>query len=146
MSDEITAVRYASLVRRLLAIVYDCFLLLGLLFIATAVLMTLNKGEAIEPGSQLYPFYIIYLLAIGFGFFGWFWTHGGQTLGMKTWKIRLQQQDGKAVSWSLALIRYCTAIISWAALGMGFIWSVFDRQKRGWHDIASNTVLIDLRD
>lgn len=146
MSDETAPIRYASLARRLLAIIYDCFLLLALLFIATAVVMPLNKGEAFEPGSRLYPLYIAYLLTVAFAFFGWFWTHGGQTLGMKTWKIRVQRRDGKAISWSLALLRYLSAIISWAVLGLGFIWSLFDKQKRGWHDIASNTVLIDLRD
>lgn len=146
MSAETTPTHYAGLVRRLLAIVYDSLLLLALLLIATAIAMPLNNGEAFEPGSKLYPFYIAYLLVISFGFFGWFWTHGGQTLGMKTWKIRLQQQNGNAVPWSLALLRFVTAIISWAAVGIGFAWSLFDAQQRSWHDIASNTVLIDLRD
>jgi uncharacterized RDD family membrane protein YckC len=140
-----SSIKYAGLFRRLLAIIYDLFLLIALLFVATAFAMILNQGKAIEPGQPLYPYYLVYLCTVGFVFFGWFWTHGGQTLGMKTWKIQLEQIDGKSVSWQLALIRFFTAILSWSLLGMGFVWSLFQSQKRTWHDIASNCVMIDLR-
>ena len=134
--------RYAGLFRRLMAIIYDLFLLIALLFIATAAAMVLNQGNAIQPGQPLYPFYVVYLLIISFIFYGWFWTHGGQTLGMKTWKMKLQQENGQAITWPL---RFTTAIISWAAGGMGFLWSLFHPQRRTWHDIASRCVLVDLR-
>jgi len=140
-----SSLQYTGLIRRLLAIVYDLFLLIALLFVATAIVMVFNQGNAIERGQALYPFYIAYLVTISFIFYGWFWTHGGQTLGMKTWKIRLQRVDGKAVTWPLALIRFITAILSWSAAGAGFFWSLFSPQKRTWHDIASRSVLIDLR-
>ena len=136
---------YAGLTRRLLAILYDLFLLLALLFVATALAMALNRGNAIEPGQAIYPLYVAYLLAVSFGFFGWFWTHGGQTLGMKTWKIRLQQLDGQAVTWPLALVRFITAMISWSAVGLGFLWVLVHPQKRSWHDIASRCVLVVVR-
>ena len=142
-SDSST--QYAGLFRRLLAIIYDLFLLIALLFVATAFVMLFNQGNAIEPGQPLYPYYLMYLLTVSFAFFGWFWTHGGQTLGMKTWKIRLQQTDGQSISWWLAVVRFFTAILSWSLLGSGFLWSLFQSQKRTWHDIASNCVMIDLR-
>ena len=128
-----------------MAIMYDSFLLLAILFIATAIAMTFNKGNAIESGQPMYPFYIVYLLVLSFVFYGWFWTHGGQTLGMKTWKMRLQQDNGTSISWKLALIRFITALISIAAFGLGFIWSLFEAKKRCWHDLASGSVIIDLR-
>ncbi|MGB5279276.1 MAG: RDD family protein [Gammaproteobacteria bacterium] len=137
--------QYAGLVRRMMAIIYDLFLLIALLFVATAIAMVFNQGNAIEPGQPLYPFYLISLVTVSFVFFGWFWTHGGQTLGMKTWKMRLQQVDGQDVGWLLALIRFTTAILSWSMAGTGFLWSLLQPQKRTWHDIASNCVVIDLR-
>lgn len=140
-----SSIQYAGLFRRLLAIVYDLFLLIALLFVATAFAMLFNQGNAIEPGQPLYPYYLVYLLTVSFAFFGWFWTHGGQTLGMKTWKIRLQQTNAKRINWWLALIRFFTAILSWSLFGAGFLWSLFQSQKRTWHDIASNCVMIDLR-
>ena len=139
------SIQYTGLLRRLMAIIYDLFLLIALLFIATAITMVANQGHAIEPGQPMYPFYVTCLLVISFGFYGWFWTHGGQTLGMKTWKIKLQQQNGQHVTWSLAVIRFITAMLSWSAAGLGFFWSLFDPQRRTWHDIASNCVVIDLR-
>ncbi len=135
---------YVGLGRRLLAIMYDLFLLLALFFIATVVAMVLNRGT-IESGQTLYPYYVACLVIISFSFYGWFWTHGGQTLGMKTWKMKLQQSNGHSVTWPLALIRFITAIISWSAAGLGLLWSLFHPQRRTWHDIASNCVLVDLR-
>lgn len=137
--------KYAGLVRRLMAIMYDLFLLLAILFISTAIAMIVNEGNAIEPGQAIYPFYTVYLLVISFVFYGWFWTHGGQTLGMKTWKMRLQREDGSRISWSQALIRFVIAPLSASALGLGFIWSLFESKKRCWHDLASGSVLVDLR-
>ena len=131
--------------RRMLAIIYDLFLLLALLFIATSAVMVFNQGNAIVPGHPLYAFYVSCLLIISFCFYGWFWTHGGQTLGMKTWKMKLQQYNGHAVTWPLDFIRFITAVFSWSAAGLGFFWSLFNPQKRTWHDIASNCVLVDLR-
>jgi uncharacterized RDD family membrane protein YckC len=137
--------RYAGLGRRLMAIIYDLFLLMAIMFIATAIAMAFNQGKAIEPGHTLYPYYVSGLLIISFCFYGWFWTHGGQTLGMKTWKMKLQQDDAQSITWMLALIRFIAALISWSAAGLGFLWSMFDPQRRTWHDIASNCVLLDLR-
>ena len=146
MTDNTTpALKTAGLFRRLLAIIYDLFLLIALLFIATTIAMVLSGGNAIVPGQPLYPFYVIYLLIVSFVFYGWFWTHGGQTLGMKTWKMRLQQTNGEAMTWRLALIRFVTAMISWSIVGAGYLWSLFSPSKRTWHDIASRTLLVDLR-
>lgn len=138
-------IKYAGLMRRMLAIIYDLFLLLALLYIATSAVMVFNQGNAIVPGHPLYAFYVSCLLIISFCFYGWFWTHGGQTLGMKTWKMKLQRNNGDAVTWPLAFIRFITAVFSWSAAGLGFFWSLFNPQKRTWHDIASNCVLVDLR-
>lgn len=139
------SLNYVGLMRRLMAIIYDLFLLIALLFIATAIAMAFNQGNAIEPGQALYPLYVACLLIISFCFYGWFWTHGGQTLGMKTWKMRLQQNNAQSITWPLAFIRFTTAMISWSAAGLGFLWSLFHPQRRTWHDIASNCVVIDLR-
>ena len=63
------AIVYAGLIRRLMAIIYDLFLLLALLFVTTAIIMIFNHGIAIEPGQPLYPFYVACLVIISFFFF-----------------------------------------------------------------------------
>ena len=145
MTDTInTQPRYAGLFRRLFAIFYDCFLLLAILFVVSAIATALNHGKAVEPGDALYPIFVIVIFTLSYLYFAWFWIHGGQSLGMKTWRVQLQS-EGKAIDWKIAAIRFFSAIISWGVFGLGFIWSLFDKKNRGWHDMISKTVLIDLR-
>lgn len=142
---QLPAVTYAGLFRRLFAIFYDAFLLIAILFIVTAIANALNHGEAIEPGDTLYPLYVITVFVLSYLYFAWFWMHGGQSLGMKTWRIQLQSSDHSRISWKTTAIRFVSALLSWGVFGIGFLWALFDGKKRCWHDMVSNTVLIDLR-
>lgn len=118
------------------AIVYDTFLLAAVLFAATAILLPFNSGNAFRPDQYFYP---VYLIGVSFLFFAWFWTHGGQTLGMRAWKIKVLTTDGKPLNWRQAALRFFFALLSWLFFGLGFWWILFDRQKRGWHDRLSHT-------
>ena len=95
----------AGLCRRLGAICYDALLLFAILCIATALVLPLNGGAAISHN----PVFFLYVYTVCLLFFGWFWTHGGQTLGMRTWKLRLQRHDGGNISWWQALVRFLLA-------------------------------------
>lgn len=128
--------------RRLAAIVYDSIVLIGLLFFAALPPTLLYGGAITEP----WPTWLmrVYLLAVAFAFFGGFWTHGGQTIGMRAWKIRVARSDGRALGWRDALVRFAAAIVSWVVLGVGFWWSLFDREGLAWHDRVSGTRLVHL--
>jgi len=136
---------YAGIFRRLFAIFYDCFLLIAILFIVGYISIALNSGEAIESDNPLHWMFLFTLVTVSFLYFGWFWTHGGQTLGMQTWRIRLQNEDNSPISWKQVAQRYVTAIFSWSCFGLGFIWLLFTKKRRSWHDIISRTVMVDLR-
>lgn len=129
-----------GLTRRLLAILYDSLLLLAVLYFATAILLPFTGGEAIAPRT---PWYSAYLLLVSFLYFGGFWTHGGQTLGMRAWRVRLAPLEGEVVSWSQALARFLASLASWAPLGLGFVWALFDRKRMTWHDHLSRSILVD---
>ena len=153
MSEKTFQYRPASLVKRLVAIFYDLLLLVALLFtvgiIAAAILtFALNDGNAITESHPAFILYRMFMLALllvtGFLFFGGFWVHGGQTLGMKTWRLEVKSVDGGPVTWKSAAIRYIGALISWGLLGLGFLWSLVDARRRSWHDIFSATVLVQL--
>lgn len=118
------------------AIGYDALLLLAVFFMATALALPFNSGRAFSAGEY---FYSLYLLAIGFFFYGWFWTHGGQTLGLRAWKMKLGAFDGGPVTWRAAALRFAAAGLSWACLGLGFFWCLFDKNRLCWHDYLSNT-------
>lgn len=125
--------------RRLAAIFYDALALAGILFFATACLLPFNGGEAFQPNNILYSGY---LFIVSFLFFGWFWTHGGQTLGMRAWKIRVCTLQGDALSWRQAFLRFITALLSWSLFGLGFLWILLSKRKAGWHDILSRTKIV----
>jgi uncharacterized RDD family membrane protein YckC len=122
--------------RYLAIIIYDALLLLSVLFFATLLILPFNSGIAFNQEQFLYPFY---LFIVSFLFYGWFWTHGGQTLGLQAWKSRALNRRMKALSWKEALIRFLVAIVSWSCLGLGFFWILIDKNRRTWHDIASKT-------
>jgi len=128
--------------RRFGAIVYDTLLLICIVFIAWQP-VPLLPDDLPDPLSRAIR--LGYLISICFVFFGWFWCHGGQTLGMKAWKIRLvniSSPGNQSVSWKSAWMRFILAILSWLCLGVGFWWALFNSEKRAWHDQLSKTRLI----
>jgi uncharacterized RDD family membrane protein YckC len=141
----------ASLGRRLAAICYDALLCFALLlvtaFIYKLVLMAIigeARLKALSESGSLDgdPFLSSILLLVLFGFFAKFWTHSGQTLGMQVWGIRVQNADGSGISLLQALLRFMVSIASWLCIGLGFVWALFDKQNRSWHDMYSNSRLV----
>ena len=139
------AVETAALWRRLGAAFYDGIVLVCLIFIAwqpVPLIPDEHWPDWLSRGVRLG-----YLALLIYGFFGWFWTHGGQTIGMRAWKIRLvdASRDDAAdrmIGWHQVLIRLLTALVSWAVLGGGFLWSLLDGERRTWHDMASRSRLV----
>ncbi|MCP4697371.1 MAG: RDD family protein [Gammaproteobacteria bacterium] len=126
----------SGIMRCLAAIFYDSLLLFSVLFLAGLVALPFSGGEAASP------LYSLYLLGVSYFYFAWQWTHGGQTLGMRTWQIRLQHKDGGRVTWPQTLRRFSAAMLSWLACGGGFFWILANKENRSWHDILSNTRLV----
>lgn len=153
MPDKIAPHIAVKLLKRLIVIVYDALLLTALLFtvgtlVAAIMTFALNGGNAITEAHPYYLFsqlsILVVLLLSGFLFYSWFWRHGGQTLGMKTWHIQLVSADESEIDWKKTLIRFSAAILSLSVFGLGFFWCILDKDKRTWHDILSGTKLIQL--
>ncbi|MEW8462123.1 MAG: RDD family protein [Candidatus Thiodiazotropha endolucinida] len=128
-----------GLIRRLDAILYASLLLIALWFLATAI-VTLPFGN--PSGTMLLFFQFFIFEIIPLIFFTGFWARGGQTLGMRAWRLKLIRMDGGDVGWSDALKRHFAALFSILAFGLGFIWILVDPQKLAWHDRLSKTRLI----
>ena len=120
------------------AVCYDALLLLAVWFLATALVLPFNAGQAFSSDQYFYP---IYLVTIAFVFYAWFWTHGGQTLGLRAWKIKVCSRNGGPVGWRQAAVRFTAAALSWTCFGLGFLWCLFDKNRLCWHDYLSNTRL-----
>ena len=134
----------AGLLRRLGAMLYDGLLLLALLMVATGLFLPLTGGEAISPRDNpvLEFVYRAVLALLTVGFFGIFWTRRGQTLGMASWRVRVEREDGARLTWGDALRRLAAALLSWLPLGLGFLWILVDPQRRAWHDRLSRTRVV----
>jgi len=130
----------AGLGRRLMAMVYDSLLLLALWFLAAIPLLWLPpEGRAVPWGRLLIQ---LYFALVAFGFLGGFWVHGGQTLGMRAWRLQLVANAGRGIGWSRALVRFLAAMLSWLCLGLGFLWVLVDRRGLAWHDHLSRTRIV----
>lgn len=161
----------AGLLRRLAALVYDCLLLLAVLFVGTLAVLPLTGGEAITPaahGLGAYLAYRGYLALLALGYFGLAWTRGGQTLGMMAWKIRLGAADGITPAWPAATRRFALGLALAVAAESGlrlafepggsarvlaggflllpvfanFAWIPFDAHGRSLQDLACRTRIL----
>ena len=75
-------------------------------------------------------------------YFLWCWTHGGQTLAMKTWRIRVLQANGAPLSLAAALRRYILAAAGISFGGATLWWAWFDREGQFMHDRLAGTRLV----
>ncbi len=130
----------SGLLRRLGAMIYDALLVIAILFLATLPFIALRGGEPVETGDNV--IYQLWLVLVVYAFFVGFWSSKGRTLGMQSWGLQLETPGGDRVGVAAASIRYFAAILSWAALGLGFLWQLVDRDKLTWHDRLSGTRLM----
>ncbi|MGF1721465.1 RDD family protein [Vibrio kyushuensis] len=145
----------AGLMRRFGALFYDSLIVMAILMMSggliVAILEALVALGAVDytpyiDASDLLgnhpiwsPIYTFYLVAIAVYFFVFFWTRAGQTLGMRAWKLQIQNEQGGAISVTQALIRLATS-----AFGLANLTVPFDPQKRGFQDIWAKTKVVVL--
>lgn len=96
----------APLRRRLAALLYEGVLLFGVSMVAAGIYAALTQQRHALQGKIGLQFVLVAVLGL---YFTWFWTHGGQTLAMQTWRVRLQRADGMPVGIVRALVRYVLA-------------------------------------
>jgi uncharacterized RDD family membrane protein YckC len=116
--------------------IYDGLVALAILFAATALVVTANGGNSIPPGTIVYE---LGLTATPFPYFAWCWLHGGRTLGMRAWRVRLARTDGGPMTIRDAATRYVGALLSWSVCGLGFLWMLLPPAHMSWHDRLSAT-------
>jgi uncharacterized RDD family membrane protein YckC len=136
-SDNLHKPEAAGFLRRMIAAVYDWLLVIALMMIVSTPVIAI-LGDAISPANLVYQ---AAMLLVAVAFFAGFWSHGGQTLGMKAWRLRLRRRDGSPVSLGHAGLRFVFATIALAAGGLGFVWMLWDKDGLTWHDRWSDTTI-----
>ena len=86
--------------------------------------------------------YQFYLLTVSGLFYAWFWTHGGQTLGMKVWKLKITDEQHNNITFIQAVSRLLYTLLTCIPAGLGFFWMLFNVRKLTLYDSLSKTRLI----
>lgn len=130
----------APLKRRLASLLYESLVVFSILLIGFMLPQVVLSGFGwMSPPKVLWVHVFLLLMA----YFVWCWQNGGQTLPMKTWKLRIVNEDGSALRPLQGLLRYCFAWPSFVLLGIGIVWAIFDRDRQFLHDRLAGTRIVN---
>ena len=167
MSSSTAPATTPGLSRRFASLLYEGILLFGVMFITAYLFSALLqfKSSSGSPLTVLFQFYMFAMIGL---YFTWCWTHGGQTLPMKTWKLRVVTAAGR-LSAGRAWLRYTLAwigpvagavvyklMVELAGFGTGtysaaalfaampfvllnWLWALIDRDGQFLHDRLAGT-------
>jgi len=151
--------------RRLLALVYDLLIVVALVMVVGLLCQLATGGRLISTGAHAVvpPWYQALQGMVVAAYFISSWRRGGQTLGMRPWRIRVCRTDGGTLSLRQALVRVLAAAapllpltlapllglhaVLWTVLLTWALWfapALFDPHRRALHDLAAGTELRQL--
>ncbi len=125
--------------RRLLSLIYEILLLIAVALLAGGAAAVL--AQITSPANTQFLTRIIGFAACT-AYFAWQWQRSGQTLPMKTWRMRLEKVDGTRVELPRALLRAALATAGYLLLGVSVIWAFIDRDRQFLHDRLAGTRLV----
>ena len=142
--------------RRVASLIYDALVVIAFAMLTTVVFLGLVQGmlslgwysleghedvsALIQTTPTLYYSRSVLLVIVSVSFFSYFWTKSGQTIGMRAWRLKVQNPDGKLLTWPQAILRSLTAL-----LGLGNVLVLFDiKHKRALQDLLSGTEVLVL--
>ena len=135
--------RRAGLRRCLASMMYEILLPAALLLVSGFLFVGITQkfdNDFVRPMFQLA------LLFVCGTYFVWFWVHGGQTVAMKAWRLKLIEDSGRLISKKRGIFRFIFAVASVGLLGAGFIWAIFDSDRKFLHDrLLGTSIVIDDR-
>ena len=147
MNADVAPKPSAHIFRRLFAMVYDAFpavalcMVVGTIFVVAVTVSRHDQRAVVEPWSLLnWIEWALCWLLVGV-YAVWSWRAGGQTLGMRPWRLRVVSVDGGRPTTRALIVRYAVGTLSLFAAGFGFWWAWIDRDRMTWHDRASGTVI-----
>ena len=120
--------------KRIAASIYDLFLLLGVWFAVGSFAVWINGG--IIEAKWIGPFLVLLSTWI---FYGYFWTHGGKTLGMAVWKFEIYSIDENKISFQKVSIRFFSNVITVLLGGTPLILMYFSKNNLSLSDYLSKT-------
>ena len=132
----------AGFLKRILALVYDSLLIAAIVLVLSLLLVLVNGGYP-ESGSFVSFIQFFILVFTGPIFYSYFWiVNKGQTTGMQAWKIKLVTTDETELNINKTMLRCLISTISFACLGLGYLWILYHKDDLSWSDILTKTKVI----
>ena len=132
----------AGFLKRILALVYDSLLIAAIVLVLSLLLVFVNGGYP-ESGSFVSFIQFFILVFAGPIFYSYFWiANKGQTTGMQAWKIKLVTTDETELNINKTMLRCLISTISFACLGLGYLWILYHKDDLSWSDILTKTKVI----
>lgn len=130
----------ASLSRRLTCLLYEGLVVFSILLIGFLMPQVVFSGFGLQMSGKMLWLHVLLVLMV---YFVWCWLHGGQTLPMKTWKLRVTSIDGNQLRPLQAVLRY---LVAWPSIIflVGIVWALFDKDGQFLHDRVAGTCIINV--
>lgn len=125
--------------RRLASMLYESLVVFSILLVGFLFPQIVLNGFGFAMGARLLWLHMVIVLM---AYFVWCWLHGGQTLPMKTWKLRIANADGTPPRVAQAVLRYLAAWPSLLLFGLGILWALIDKDKQFLHDRIAGTRIV----
>jgi len=120
------------------AFIYDIFPMLGIFIMTAFIVVLIRNGKAVEQHTLWFDALIVSEIMF---YYMYSWKLGGQTLGMRAWKIKIIPNNNKqsTLTWTQTSMRFLTGIISTLLLGLGLFWKSFSKDQDSWMDKVSDS-------
>ncbi len=132
-------IEFPGIGRRLASMLYESLVVFSILLVGFLFPQIVLNGFGLGVGAKLLWLHVVLVLM---AYFVWCWLHGGQTLPMKTWKLRIANPDGSPPRPAQAVLRYLAAWPSVVLFGVGILWALIDPDKQFLHDRIAGTRIV----
>jgi uncharacterized RDD family membrane protein YckC len=123
---------------------YDLMIVGAILMIAGAMALPINQLITGDASDGSYVLFQLYLVAVTFAYYLYFWKRWGQTVGMKAWRIKIISLTDQNLTWFQLFKRAIAAIPAYLLALVGVLWQYWDKDQLNWSDRASQTKLVYL--
>jgi uncharacterized RDD family membrane protein YckC len=123
---------------RVSALTLDEVVLVVITGVLVVGIQTIFGHHVLSPLWQKILFYEL----LDYNYYTLCWVFGGQTIGKRILRTKVLKTDFTPLTYKDAFIRYWVWMVGVAMLGVGYFWIGFDKDKRGWNDIAARTMVV----
>ena len=149
-SSSITEIRWGGFFRRALAFLVDVAMIVLLVSIMGSLsyigykvgLSAYGRSINLQNSTPLFVFLTFAWVGLATVYFVVFHGMEGKTIGKWLLGLRVVGAERRGITYRQAFLRSLGTVVSVAPLGLGFLWIIWSREKRGWHDFLARTWVI----